>query len=284
MQTYVLYHGGCWDGFCAAWVARKLLGENAQYIPVTHGQPMPELEVDSVVYLLDFSYKRPQMVDLVKRMFQVVILDHHVSAKLELDGLANEVMSTGGVRPTVVFDMEKSGGRLAWDYFLGGDCPWLVDYTEDRDLWRWKLPHSREVNEWLRSLPLDFKIWDAVGEREPRSAEWLEAIAAGEAILRTTNQTVEIHTRRAWTATMFGFEVLVVNSTTCISEIAGALAKGRPFGVSYMDVDADTRVWSLRSDENGEDVSLLAASMGGGGHKRAAGFTTKIATNHLKIN
>jgi len=27
LKPLVIYHQNCWDGFCAAWVARKALGE-----------------------------------------------------------------------------------------------------------------------------------------------------------------------------------------------------------------------------------------------------------------
>ena len=61
------------------------------------------------------------------------------------------------------FDMGRSGAVLAWDYFFGGPStgrprPWIVEYVQDRDLWAWKLPRSKEVSAYLRSLEANFSI------------------------------------------------------------------------------------------------------------------------------
>jgi hypothetical protein len=38
-QDLVIYHASCMDGFAAAWVARKYLGPDAEYMPHQYGQP-----------------------------------------------------------------------------------------------------------------------------------------------------------------------------------------------------------------------------------------------------
>jgi oligoribonuclease NrnB/cAMP/cGMP phosphodiesterase (DHH superfamily) len=163
-KTYVLYHGGCSDGFCAAWVAHGVLGDSAEYIPVNYGQAPPEMEAGATVYILDLSYKRAVMLGICRRN-TVIVLDHHRTAEAELAGLAEELMGAGYPAPRVTFDMAKSGGRLAWERFHGDKpAPWLVDYTEARDLWTWHLPYSREVNAALRSYPMDFATWDKLEE------------------------------------------------------------------------------------------------------------------------
>jgi uncharacterized protein len=276
-KTYVLYHGGCWDGFCAAWVARGVLKGEVEYIPVQYGQPPPIIEPGSRLYILDFSYSREQLFrwwtpgpDAVERL---VVLDHHKTAREALQGFDEECVANGMDVPHIVFDMSKSGARLAWEHFYGTSgkpCPGVVEYVEDRDLWRWALPKSREVNACLRSYPLDFDLWDDFGRL---SAEELAQrfTAPGEAILRRERQIVEDHLRHAREVELGGHRVLVVNATVLISEIAGELAKGRPFGACFWVGDGK-RVWSLRSTEGGVDVSEVARSKGGGGHARAAGF------------
>jgi nanoRNase/pAp phosphatase (c-di-AMP/oligoRNAs hydrolase) len=71
---------------------------------------------------------------------------------------------------------------------------------------------------------------------------------------------------------MDGHTIRAVNATVLFSEIAGELAKGMPFGACYFDRFDGKRQWSLRSDEQGVDVSLIAKAHGGGGHAHAAGF------------
>ena len=128
----VIYHANCWDGFCAAWVARMALGD-IEAMPAYYGAPPPMCE-GREVYILDFSYPRETMRQLVAAAAHVTILDHHKTAESELAGLDEELAPD----LVVVFDMTKSGGRLSWEYFsyLGGwqgmKSPWLVDYKIGR--------------------------------------------------------------------------------------------------------------------------------------------------------
>lgn len=281
MKPLVIYHANCWDGFCAAWVARKALGE-IEAVPAYYGTTHPSM-ASREVYILDFSYRRNEMRAILSEAHSVVVLDHHKTAQSELDGLIDEFIQRpdliqnkpGSVLPVIHFDMKKSGGRLAWEHFayLGGwqgmDSPWLVNYTEDRDLWRHALPESENINAALRSYPLDFALWDefhnAVGQREMFKRE-------GSAIRRAERAIVDNHVRNARQVEMDGHAVRVVNATVLFSEIAGELAKDAPFGACYFDRQDGKRQWSLRSAEDGIDVSVIAKSHGGGGHAHAAGY------------
>jgi uncharacterized protein len=329
LKTYVLYHASCWDGFCAAWIAKKSLPADTEFIPVQYGQPEPAMKAASTVYVLDFSYKREQMRNLLSQMQKVVVLDHHKTAQAELADLSDEFTMRpdlinnipGSELPVIVFDMERSGGRLTWDYFFGDEHrkrysnpddlrPWLVDYTEDRDLWRWKLDWSREINAYIRSWPLDFDLWDAFAIITPGCERWDLWVDAGAAILRRESQIVDDHVRHAREIVMDGHTILAVNATVLFSEIAGELAvsacgrcegdgkahgadrpfissgqgdypgacpvcKGsgkRPFGACYFDRGDGKRQWSLRSRNEGVDVAEIAKAHGGGGHPHSAGF------------
>lgn len=305
MRTVVIYHGGaCFDGFCAAWVL-KHAHPDAEFVPAQHGEPPPDVTGANVI-VADFSYKRAVMLDLIRQTRgNLTVLDHHKTAQAELAGIDAECYrDTLDRLPMVVFDMNKSGGRLAWEYgraravaavrlhggyvspgqeldgfFVEVDeggglarfvAPWLVDYTEDRDLWRWALPHSREINAALRSYPLDFAEWDRLHQSSCES----ELRWEGAAILRAEQRTVDSHVRHAREIHLGGHRVLCVNATTLTSEIAGSLAADRPFGVCYFDREDGQRIWSLRSRDGGVDVSEIAKRFGGGGHRNAAGFQT----------
>ena len=60
-KTAVIYHASCPDGFGAAWAAHRVLGERAQYLPMNHGDPIPQMDDDARVYILDFSFDRERM-------------------------------------------------------------------------------------------------------------------------------------------------------------------------------------------------------------------------------
>ena len=55
------------------------------------------------------------------------------------------------------------------------------------------------------------------------------------------------------------------------------MAQGEPFAACYWDTEG-ARVFSLRSADDGLDVSEIAKQYGGGGHVRAAGFS--VPRNH----
>ena len=277
MKPLVIYHANCWDGFCAAWIARKAL-HDIEAIPAQYGQPGPSV-AEREVYILDFSYPRPVLAGMAKEAAQIVVIDHHKTAEASLKGLDEELAPY----LTAVFDMNKSGGRLTWEWFtaMGYDLPtpnaprspWLVDYTEDRDLCRHTLEGTQEINAALRSYPLDFDLWDQFEQKDPRSTFYYD----GAAIRRAERQIVESHVRNARRENFDGtWTVPIVNATTLFSEIAGELAKGEPFAATYFDRQDGKRQWSLRSDENGLDVSEIAKAHGGGGHAHAAGFEQVI--------
>lgn len=268
MKTLVIYHAGCWDGFCAAWVLRGAFPD-AEFHAAHYGTEPPDV-AGRDVFVVDFSYKRPVMLAIAAAARSLTVLDHHKTAEADLAGLPAECNGLYGVAPNVVFKMDRSGGRLAWEYLHGAEpSPWLVDYTEDRDLWRHALPNSREVNAALRSYPLDFAEWERLSALDPASL-----VAEGAAILRAERQVIDTHVRNAREVELGGHRVLCCNATTLFSEIAGELAVGRPFGACYFDRADGKRQWSLRSRDGGVDVSEVAKRFGGGGHRNAAGFET----------
>lgn len=255
--THVIYHGCCDDGFGAAWSAWKLLGDQAVYLPAQHGEPVPELPAQAVVALVDFSYKRPIVEELYQRLQGVVILDHHVTAQADLQDL-----------DYAVFDMDRSGAHLAWNFFHPAEpLPELLAYVEDKDLWHFRLPQSKEVTAAIRSYPMDFQVWSQF------SVERLKL--EGVALLRLQEQQVLAHCKRVRWESLGGYRVPIVNASDLRSEIANRLCTlypEAPFAAAYYDAQDGHRNWSLRSVGD-FDVAALAKRFGGGGHKNASGFS-----------
>lgn len=253
-KPLVLYHASCWDGFCAAWAFRRQRPD-AECVPVQYGESPPDV-TGREVYVLDFSYKREVLLKMKESAKYLLVLDHHKTAEADLAGL-----------DFCLFDMNRSGGRMTWEYFVDKNPPWLVTYTEDRDLWTWSLPYSREINAALRTYPLEFDVWETLNVDSPD-----KLITEGHAILKAEAAIIRSHVNNAYEVEIDGHKVLCVNATMLISEIAGELAKGRPFGVTWFEGADGDRVCSLRSRDGGVDVSAIAKSRGGGGHRNAAGF------------
>lgn len=262
-KPLIIYHGGCDDGFGAAFAIWGKLGSNAEYFPGVYGKTPPDV-TDRDVVLVDISYKRDVMVQLARAAKSTLVLDHHESAQRELDSLDKVVRGV-----TVHFDMERSGAMMAWNHFHPGvEPPLFFKYLQDRDLWRKQLPDGDAFTMALRSYPQEFQVWneflwDGGVER---------LIEEGRPMLKFYRQKVEEVKK---TVRMMKIGEHVVPVANCpyfmASEVAGELAEGHPFAACYFD-HADGRTFSLRSRKDGVAVNKIAEKFGGGGHPGAAGF------------
>lgn len=256
-----IYHDSCADGFAAALVVWKKFGYTGRYLPSQYGDAPPDVTGKDVV-IVDFSWKRPEMEKMISQAGSLVVLDHHKTALAELEGL-----------PGCYFDSSKSGAMMAWEYFNPDEKPpALIRYVQDRDLWQWELPSSKEISAYLASIPFEFEWWEQLFDDDFLYSH----ISEGSAILRYQAGQVEKAKKAARMVKFAGYEVPLVNTTHLVSEVVGELAEGHPFAVGYFDVPGQ-RVYSLRSrTPGGIDVSEIAGRFGGGGHKHAAGFKGKL--------
>jgi oligoribonuclease NrnB/cAMP/cGMP phosphodiesterase (DHH superfamily) len=206
--------------------------------------------------IVDFAYPRPILEEMAEEAMELQVLDHHITAKEALKGL-----------PYVHFDMEKSGAVLAWEWAHGTTPPWLLQYVQDKDLWAWKLPSSREISAGLNSYPYDFKVWDSL-EKERLEQE-------GRAILRYEHELVKKIIRNVVWVQFEGETVPCVHSAILTSQIGEQLSPGRPFCLIWYDRHG-LRHFSLRSEQGGTDVAKIAVKYGGGGHTHAAGFSVPL--------
>lgn len=270
MGTVVIFHASCYDGYGAAWAAWKQLGQAARYVPALYGDAPPEVGSDDQVFVLDFSYPRDVLLALLARCASLRVLDHHKTAQADLEGLA-----------FATFDLDKSGAMLAWEHWHPTAAPpALIQYIQDRDLWRFKLDGSKAVTAWLRSYPMTFVGWNALATQLER--ERIEVLAEGEALLRFQSQQVELMAGQArWMFLISGdidTMVPVVNASAFFSDVADRLLALHPqalFAAYYYDRADGRRQWGLRS-RPGFDVSAIARQYGGGGHPTAAGFTSLV--------
>ena len=92
VQTCALpiYHANCPDGFGGAYAAWKKFGKDAEYIPVKHGNPVPDGLSDACVYLIDFCYPKEIMDSIVSGAASVTILDHHLGMKDVVESMRSE--------------------------------------------------------------------------------------------------------------------------------------------------------------------------------------------------
>lgn len=265
-KTLCIYHSNCLDGFGAAWAVYKALGDNVDFYPGVHQQAPPDVSGYDVL-LVDFSYKRSVLENMLETATSITILDHHLSAEKELSAL----LSSGKIKG--LFDMNQSGAMLTWQWFNPEiAAPKLIEHIQDRDLWQFKLAGTREINSALSSYPYDFAAWDKLMASDSRTLEKLkhEGAAIERKLQKDIKALIATGVRRM---TIGGYDVPVLNAPTAyVSDAGNMLSVGEAFAACYWD-HANGRSFSLRSQQEGADVSAIAKSYGGGGHKNAAGFT-----------
>lgn len=273
-KVLCIYHGNCADGFGAAWAVRAALGEAVEFHGGAYQQVPPDVTGRRVV-MVDFSYKRPVLEQMAGEAQSILILDHHKSAAEDLVDLPeppDDLPDLRGWLPEsgvyARFDMGRSGARLAWDHFHVAPPPRLIEHIEDRDLWRFALPGTREIQANLFSYPYDFAVWDAL-----MTADVADLRAGGEAIERKHHKDIaELVQATKRRMVIGGHDVPVASLPYTVASDAGHLmAQGEPFAACYWDTRSQ-RVFSLRSTDAGVDVSAVATQYGGGGHRNAAGF------------
>lgn len=268
----VIYHGNCIDGFMAARVARlgirEDFGVEPELFPAGYGDspPLEKVQKAPMVYVVDFSYPRRDLQQMhLACDGGILVLDHHVTAQTELEGL-----------DFCRFDMGRSGAGLVWDHFFEScDRPWAVDYVEDRDLWRFALPQSEQINAYIGSIPKTPEDYDRL-LHTPKSEAELVGGFIYRGVQDYVEQMIEGYARRL---VFCGYKVYIVNCPhkNC-SELVGELAKRAPSGLALgWSQRADgTFVFSVRSRGGFADgrARTVAESYGGGGHPNAAGFKT----------
>ena len=259
----VIYHDNCWDGFGAAWVAHKIYPD-ATFIPAKYGDKPPDVTEQDVL-MVDFSYPAGHMEEIASKAAYLKVLDHHKTAQ--------EILKD---KSYAIFDMNRSGAGLAWDELIGKPRPLLIDFVEDRDLWRWKLKDSKEISAVIASYPKEFEVWDKLAYALDNN--YFEAVKEGRAILRYTSQSTNEACLHHRILDIGGYKVPAVNTCLLMSEVGDILCRlypDAPFAAYYFDREDGKRQWGLRS-RGDFDVSEVAKELGGGGHKGAAGFIGEI--------
>lgn len=266
----VLYHGrSCPDGFAAALAAWLYYAGRVELVGLDHGDTqsvddLPPLD-GRAVYILDFSFSAEILRGIEQRAAKLVMLDHHKSAAEKLTGFACRC----GV---VHFDMDKSGARLAWEFFHpDAPLPDLVRFVEDRDIWAWRFPESAAYLAALDMEPFDLERWREIAAFTPGQREAF--MARGQAMDEKFHKLAADIAEGAQPLTFNGQQGLMVNAPGAFHSLVGEMLSQRSgsFALMWTAGKGGVVKVGLRS-QRGYDCIPLAESMGGGGHAQACGF------------
>lgn len=270
----VLYHDGCADGFCSAWIAAhksSLTGHPTAFRAIKPGDDnIGEITsyLGKHVAVFDVLPSEQALVSLSFAARKLTLRDHHISNRSVFSNL------TKTPNIDAHFDMTKSGAGLAWDYFFPGTImPPIVAHVQDRDLWRFELPGSEAVHAYL-TYAVGFSIR---GWNDAAALPYDELISRGHIARATAMTFVDVVARNPDVVDLAPDGVaLFVNASFLASDVADKVLRDNPearFACVWRQQNGRMFV-SLRGATRGPNLAEIAQTFGGGGHPNAAGFAS----------
>lgn len=278
------------DGVTSAWCFKEKWGEKGvTFVRTSHKDPIPKGIDGRDVYMADVCFETVEEIkEVCERAKSLTILDHHETS----EEVINKTLEEAPI-PNLnwVIDINKSACRVVWEFLNGpsleyksglrghmGDeiledqAPMVVKYVEDFDLYRFKLPLSREIHACYSSYPIKIKDWDHVV-----NLSWDDAVDEGRAIMRYQNKTIDECLRNAYLVFFNNKVVPCINVSirSLVSDIGHFLCKkfpDCPFSITYYRRADGRYKYSFRS-EDGVSAKAAASTVGGGGHGNASGAT-----------
>jgi len=265
------YHKSDLDGHCSGAIVKKKYPE-CEMIGVDYGDDICLLngktpfEKHETIFIVDFSFDRKTMIELLDMKYDIYWIDHHKSAIEKLNGI-----NVKGVR-----EIGKAGCELTWEFLFPYEMmPTAVELLGRYDVWDHKnpdvLPFQYGIRTRENTLP-DSEIWEYYLLPNPGGVK--ELIILGKIILDYQTKQDQMYAQGMAFETMFeGHRAIAINKAFCNSKI---------FDMAYEPEKHDIMIafsvkdgqwkYSLYSAKDEIDVSILAVKHGGGGHKGAAGF------------
>lgn len=262
-KIIVIYHGNCPDGFGGAWAAWMKFKDKAAYIGASDRLALPCEIKNKEVYLIDYTYEPDIVVQLIKDNIRVTAIDHHVSQE-----------AATKMTQHYSYAVERSAAPLAWEYFHPKKkVPMMLKYIEDRDIWKWKLPHSEEILTLVDLSPFDFKAWKKIAADLDNATKRNVYKKNGALLLKFQKALIDKLLPSTETVLFEGKKILALNAPYYFaSDLGHELAeRSGTFAIIWNESAGRIRV-SLRSTGK-TDVSKIAQKYGGGGHKNASGFS-----------
>jgi nanoRNase/pAp phosphatase (c-di-AMP/oligoRNAs hydrolase) len=267
-KIVVIYHGKCPDGFGGAWAAWKKFGAKAAYFAARDRSAPPVPLKNKIVYIIDYTYDAPIIKKLIKDNVRVTAIDHHVSQK-EATMLTEKYS----------YDAKHSGATLTWEYFHPGKpTPALLRYVEDRDLYAWKVPHSREMLMLVDLAEFDFKTWSLLAKELDDSRTRATHLKKGALLDLYYRSLYRKLLPNAELVKFAGHKIYALNCPYYFADDLGheLAIKTHSFALLWNESGGRIRC-SLRSAGT-VDVAKIAKKYGGGGHRFAAGFSFRVGT------
>lgn len=307
-MIHIFYHKKDLDGHCSGAIAKYYYLKQSEIVvmhPYDYGEPFPfkELSDDDVVLMVDITANPYELLLEINKKYNLYVIDHHKSfiesevAKkipcLLVDGVAGCELTWFKFFPPLTDLLPTSLGTESHKFF-----PRLVHLLGRYDVWdnHDKKYWDEEILPTQMGMKLNdtdpttnFKFWEKYFDKYFKFSlnhfAQYDALSiekktrdAGRIILQYQNaeddKTISFY---SFPAKFKNYSIICLNSTRFNSSVFKSVwdKQKYDFMLAWVNVKGEYCTVSLYTDNEGVDVSQIAKSLGGGGHKQAAGFQCK---------
>ena len=270
----ICFHHNDADGRCSAaivkrWHQTRAFNERLIFVEMDYARPVPIelIECGEAVVIVDFSFKPADMqATMAITDANVIWCDHHATAK-------DYGYYVPGVRD--FSDKGMAGCECTWKFcFPNEKTPNWIRVLGDYDAWR--MQEKDLCLPFYEGLKLEdqrpnglWSVWESLFEdTTDGTADWI--VERGRtAIEYRNNYCGELRTAFGYATTIRGHSAYALNAQRFGSQGFGDKFTEYPVCIAYI---YDGRKFTISLYSESIDVSAIAKSFGGGGHKGAAGF------------
>lgn len=290
----VIYHLDL-DGHGAGAVVNKYLTEKEKVNPEditwveASYEVAPEViippDTKLVIYMVDYSISESTigwLLELLKHNVSIIWIDHHKSS-WDIKLKYKEALKKFNNLDINLCDNTESGALLAYLVLfpVSEEYPTVPDFLiliDDYDRWVHKFEESMSFKYFMDSVPMQplDPIWTELFNTRNNFGELKSKIEKGKSI-----EDYDIFQKRIRFAdhgyfTTFGkWRVAVINSYGNSTNFPKEVFEDVDFVVRYHCNKYGTFTYSFYTYGDHIDCNVLASLLGGGGHRKAAGCTSK---------
>ncbi len=277
-----IYHSRDLDGFTSGAIVKRKYPE-AKLIGFDYGQelPMDEIPAGEPIIMIDVSLRMGDMHELAIHSGNLLWIDHHISAINDYSHYVETI--TGNDFLTPVLKEGIAACELAWIHFFPDEkLPTAVNLLGEYDTWR-----NGDTLKWENAiLPFQYGMRNICISPETfpthlldifdnNAAGWINSIIlSGETIISYNDkQNERLCKQSAFEVDFEGYKCICVNQPGASSQTFKSV-----YDESKHDImmpfffNGNHWVFSLYTTKEDVDCSMIAKKMGGGGHRKAAGF------------
>lgn len=274
-----IIHHNDHDGFCSAAIVSHFEKNNKkEFFCSDYTTPILDLTKDKKyekIYVVDISFDLKTMKELKNRCDNIIWIDHHQSAMEKLDEFEAD-----GIRK-----IGKSACRLCWEYLFPEEkIPYGVKLIDKFDIF----DNSNEKlwDNYVYPFKLGMECYDM--QPDDNIKIWNKIFKDDETFLKDTvnkgktiNKYLSRQFKKIAEETSFEIKFEGKNAVVVNTPFFGSFSVDPVYDPKKHDImmvfkySKDKYSVSLYTTKRDVDVAKIAEKYGGGGHKKAAGFSCK---------